>query len=132
MVAVRALGRLGHRGGAHPYPAARRPPRRLLGPLCSAHPPLHGPLLLNYPREARRSSMWWLICCSLVLTSASRRSPSGPPSLLARRLSASSRRRCCSNSAIRSRISRRQPMCHVLASMIPRGLLSLAHIYPLP
>jgi hypothetical protein len=90
-----------------------------------------GPLLLlNYPSEARRSSMWLLICCTLVLSSASRRSPSGPPSLLARRLCASSRRRCCSNSAIRSRISRRQPIA--LASMIPRGLLRQAHIYPLP
>jgi hypothetical protein len=61
---------------------------------CSLHPPLHGPLfLLNYSREALRSSMWWLISCSLALSSASRHSPSGPPSLLARRLCSSSRRR---------------------------------------
>jgi hypothetical protein len=86
---------------------------------------------MNYFREVRRSSMWWPISCTLALSSASRRSLSGPPSLLARRLCASSRRRCCFNSAIRSRISRRQPMCSRLDDTA-RGLLDPAHIYPLP
>jgi hypothetical protein len=64
--------------------------------------------------------MWWLIFCSLALTSASRRSPSGPPSLLALLLQ------------LHDPVADLSSPAHVLASMIPRGLLSPAHIYPLP
>jgi hypothetical protein len=69
--------------------------------------------------------MWWLISRSLALTSASRSLPSGPPSLLALRL--------CSSQPEALLLQLRDPVAdlsspaHVLASMIPRSLISPAH-----